>query len=69
MIWPFKCKHPFNSLMVRKPETSKAVGDDFIEVTYYLVCHKCGEKMERHFYRFNGGPEAFLSRGRKDNNA
>lgn len=47
-MFGFKCKHPFESLIVEKDETvepSPKYPRDFNHVTYHLHCYKCGEKL------------------------
>ena len=65
-MWPFKCKHPAESLGVHKAETRKQTDEDFDVVTYHLSCHKCGKVIEIKYAAMRGGVSAFLERGKQE---
>lgn len=61
MGW-FKCKHPFNRLVVERAETEKKIDEDFQQVDYHFKCGKCGKELSIGYTRCTGGVEAFLAR-------
>jgi len=61
MSW-FKCKHPFQSLEIRKAETIEPEEEDFNKVTYHFKCNKCGADVDTHYSKCTGGVEVFLAK-------
>lgn len=61
MAW-FKCKHPFNMLVVVKEQTKVQKDADFYHIDYHLRCVKCGEELTLKHATFVGGAKEFLER-------
>ncbi len=61
----FKCKHPFDSLVVEKGSTKENYDEDFDHVTFHLYCIKCNSSLEITYAATIGGIEGFMSRGKK----
>ena len=62
-MWPFKCVHPFDSLVVEKDATVKSYDADFNKVTYHFICTSCGKKVDLPYVRFANSVEDFLKKG------
>jgi hypothetical protein len=63
MFWPFNCKHPFSALATQKEQTEEIINADFKHVTYHLVCHRCGKKLNMKHAKIIGGVKDYLNRG------
>lgn len=63
----FKCKHPFESLIVLKDATETPVDKDFISISYYFICGKCDEKLTMTYAKVIGSAEAFFDRAKNKN--
>jgi len=61
-MWPFKCKHPFDSLIVEREQTIGKIDDDFEEVIYYLHCWQCHQVLQLAHAKCINGTSAFFDR-------
>ena len=68
----FKCKHPLATLGVQKEQTITPIWEngklgfvfdnEFVLVTYHLVCLKCGENVKIEHAKTIHGVEAFMNK-------
>ena len=57
----FKCKHPFEQLVVLEIVT-EPYDEDFNHVTHHFTCGKCFEKLTKKYSSCVGGVDNFLRR-------
>lgn len=65
MPWPFKCKHPFDSLKVLREQVVSQPTDypkDFERVSYHFLCADCGKELVHEHARCMGGAKDFMDR-------
>ena len=62
MSW-FACKHPARSLFVDRDSSVMKRDEDFTDVTFHLVCFKCGEKVDIGYSMLTKTVPEFLNIG------
>lgn len=66
----FKCKHPFEALVVFKEHTSEIVDAVFERIDYHLFCVECDERLTiKHFRLVQGCRGGLTKCQHKKNNA
>lgn len=58
----FKCRHPVDRLGVLSEATEEKISDEFLAVTYHLICLKCGEHVGITYAKLIDGVDGFLSK-------
>lgn len=58
----FKCKHPFDYLVVRKESLIKEQNNDFEFIEYYFLCQRCGKDVTSRHAKLIDGVDTFLKR-------
>jgi len=61
----FKCKHPFDNLLVLHQETVTKVDDDFEHVVYHFECINCRKCISIGYTRLIIGVKSYLSLNKK----
>ena len=61
MSW-FKCKHPFDSLVVEKEATESPIDSEFKRITYHFYCMKCSKEVKMSYAKTIAGLGAFLDK-------
>jgi len=64
----FKCKHPFNKLIVEKGLVVKKIDKEFNKCEIKMKCSKCGESIFIRYAELSGSVDDFLSSKTKGEN-